>query len=94
MRDEAPPEAANLDAQQRRYLAALAARLEDGMDGDAVQELLYTTAVELGLKPKAAFGAVYTALLARKSGPKAGPFVAGLDAGFVQGRFLDVSGDT
>jgi lysyl-tRNA synthetase class I len=37
---------------------------------------------------------VYTALLGRKSGPKAGPFVAGLDAEFVQGRFLDVSGDT
>jgi hypothetical protein len=28
------------------------------------------------------------------NGRKAGPFVAGLDAGFVQGRFLDVSGDT
>ncbi len=94
VRDEVPPEAAELDAGQRRYLAVVAERLEDGMDGDAVQELLYTTAVELGLKPKAAFGAVYTALLARESGPKAGPFVAGLDAGFVQGRFLDVSGDT
>jgi lysyl-tRNA synthetase, class I len=94
VRDEMPPEAADLDAGQRRYLAVVAERLEDGMDGDAVQELLYSTVVELGLKPKAAFGALYTALLGRKSGPKAGPFVAGLDADFVQGRFLDVSGDT
>jgi lysyl-tRNA synthetase class 1 len=92
--DEVPPEAANLDAEQRRYLSVVAERLEDGMEGDAVQDLLYSTAVELRLKPKAAFGAVYTALLGRKSGPKAGQFVAGLDAGFVQRRFLDVSGDT
>jgi lysyl-tRNA synthetase class 1 len=94
VRDEAPSEAADLDAGQRRYLAVVAERLEDRMDGDAVQDLLYSTAVELGLKPKAAFGAVYTVLLGRKSGPKAGPFVAGLDAGFVRHRFLDVSGDT
>jgi lysyl-tRNA synthetase class 1 len=94
LRWEVPPEAADLDTEQRRYLAVVAERLEDGMDGDAVQDLLYSTAVELGLKPKAAFGAVYTALLGRKSGPKAGPFVAGLDAGFVRQRFLDVSGDT
>ncbi len=94
VRDEAPSEVADLDAGQRRYLAVVAERLEDGMDGDAVQDLLYSTAVELGLKPKAAFGAVYTVLLGRKSGPKAGPFVAGLDAGFVRHRFLDVSGDT
>ncbi|MDQ3284193.1 MAG: hypothetical protein M3P92_00455, partial [Actinomycetota bacterium] len=94
VRDELPPEAADLDAEQRRYLVAVAERLERGMDGDAAQNLLYSTAVELGLKPKAAFGAIYTVLLGRKSGPKAGPFVAGLDMGFVRGRFLDVSGDT
>ncbi|MDP8974750.1 MAG: lysine--tRNA ligase [Actinomycetota bacterium] len=94
VRDEVPPEAADLDTEQRQYLVVVAERLEDGMEGDAVQDLLYSTAVELGLKPKAAFGAVYTALLGRKSGPKAGPFVAGLGAGFVQRRFLDVSGDT
>lgn len=94
VRDEVPPEVADLDAEQRNYLAIAAGRLEDGMDGDTVQDLLYSTAVELGLKPKAAFGAVYTVLLGKKSGPKAGPFVAGLDAGFVRERFLDVSGDT
>jgi lysyl-tRNA synthetase class 1 len=94
LRDEVPPEAETLDAEQRRYLAAVAGRLEDGMEGDAVQDLLYSTAVESGLKPKAAFGAVYMVLLGEKSGPKAGPFVAGLDAGFVRERFLGVSGVT
>ena len=94
VRDEVPPEAETLDAEQRRYLAAVAGRLEDGMEGDAVQDLLYSAAVESGLKPKAAFGAVYMVLLGEKSGPKAGPFVAGLDAGFVRERFLGVSGVT
>jgi lysyl-tRNA synthetase class 1 len=57
------------------------------MGGDEVQDLLYSTAVELGLKPKKAFAAVYTVLLGRKSGPKAGPFVAGLPVEMVRERF-------
>jgi lysyl-tRNA synthetase class 1 len=83
-----------LSAEQRRYLAVVAGRLEDEMDGDAVQNLLYSTAAELGLKPKVAFGAVYTVLLGKESGPKAGPFVAGLPVDFVRERFLNVSEDT
>jgi lysyl-tRNA synthetase, class I len=94
VRDEVPPEVADLDAEQRHYLAVVAERLEDGMGGDAAQDLLYSTAVEFGLKPKAAFGAVYTVLLGKKSGPKAGQFVAGLDPDFVRERFLRVAGDT
>jgi lysyl-tRNA synthetase, class I len=94
LEEEAREAAQNLDDEQREYLREVSARLEEGMDGESVQDLLYSTAVESGLKPKAAFGAVYTVLLGEKSGPKAGPFVAGLDAGFVRERFLDVSGDT
>jgi lysyl-tRNA synthetase class 1 len=30
------------------------------------------------VKPKKAFGAIYTVLIGKKSGPKAGPFIAGL----------------
>jgi lysyl-tRNA synthetase class 1 len=94
VREELPLEAASLDAEQRRYLAVVAGRLGDKIDGDAVQNLLYSTATELGLKPKTAFGAVYTVLLGKKSGPKAGPFVAGLPADFVRERFLSVSENT
>src|ERR687885_232850 len=72
VREEVPPEAASLSAQQRRYLAAVAGRLEDEMDGDAVQNLLYSTAVEVGLKAKTAFGAGFTVLFGKKRGPKAG----------------------
>ncbi len=94
VRGEVPAEAAEIDDEERRYLRTVADKLSDEMGGDEAQNLLYSTAVELGVKPKKAFAAVYTALLGRKSGPKAGPFVAGLDAGFVRTRFTDVSGDT
>jgi len=90
--EEVPEEAKGLGEEAKRYLAAVAGKIEDDADGDATQNLLYGTAVELGVKPKAAFGAVYTALLGRTSGPKAGPFVAGLDAGFVRERFREVAG--
>ncbi|HZC18257.1 MAG TPA: lysine--tRNA ligase, partial [Rubrobacteraceae bacterium] len=93
VRKELPPEAEDLDADQRGYLAAVADKIEPGLDRDAVQDLLHQKAGEFGLKPKAAFGAVYTVLLGKRSGPKAGPFVAGLDADFVRERFLSVSGD-
>ncbi|MDQ5817294.1 MAG: lysine--tRNA ligase [Actinomycetota bacterium] len=84
---EAEEAAAGLDAEQREYLAAVAWELEQALDGDAVQDLLYSTAVGRGLKPKKAFAAVYTVLLGRKSGPKAGPFIAGLPVEVVRERF-------
>jgi lysyl-tRNA synthetase, class I len=85
-REEARETAQDLDAEQRGYLAAVADRLSPEMDGEAVQDLLYSTAVERGLKPKRAFAAVYTVLLGKKSGPRAGPFVAGLPIEMVRER--------
>jgi lysyl-tRNA synthetase, class I len=87
-----PPEesrefAAGLDAEQREYLAAIAGKLEPGMGGDGVQDLLYSTAIEMGLKPKRAFAALYKVLLGKTSGPKAGPFLAGLPPEEVRKRF-------
>lgn len=94
VRREVPAEAVEIDEEGRRYLRLVADKLSNEIGGEEAQDLLYAAAVDLGLKPKKAFAAIYTALLGRKSGPKAGPFVAGLDAGFVQKRFADVSGDT
>src|SRR5918912_922300 len=75
---EAKEAATELDAEQRAYLHEISARLGPEMDGDSVQDLLYSTAVERGLKPKKAFAAVYAVLLGKPSGPRAGPFIAGL----------------
>ncbi len=79
--------AAGLDAEQREYLAAVTEKIGPEMDGDEVQDLLYSTAVGRGLKPKKAFAAVYGVLLGKTSGPKAGPFIAGLPPEEVRERF-------
>lgn len=84
--EEAKEAAQGLSADQRRYLAAVSGKLKAGMDGDEVQNLLYSTAGECGLKPKKAFAALYSVLLGKKSGPKAGPFVAGLPTEVVRQR--------
>jgi lysyl-tRNA synthetase class 1 len=86
--DEARETARDLDDEQRAYLAAVAEKLSPEMSGDEVQDLLYSTAVERGIKPKKAFAAVYTVLLGKKSGPKAGPFVASLPFEMVCERLL------
>jgi lysyl-tRNA synthetase class 1 len=79
--------AAGLDDEQRAYLREVSERLVPEMDGEAVQDVLYSTAVRRGLKPKKAFAAVYKVLLGRTSGPKAGPFIAGLSQDQVDERF-------
>jgi lysyl-tRNA synthetase, class I len=85
--EEAREAAGGLDDDQREYLTAVAEKLSPEMGGDEVQDLLYSAAVERGFKPKKAFAAVYVVLLGRKSGPKAGPFVAGLPLEMVLERF-------
>src|SRR5215217_6887187 len=86
-----PPEseqaAATLDDEQREYLREVSVRLRAEMDGEAIQDVLYSTAIERGLKPKRAFAAVYRVLLGKSSGPKAGPFIAGLTLDQVTERF-------
>jgi lysyl-tRNA synthetase class 1 len=85
---EAKEAAKDLDTEQREYLAAVAGRLSLELNGEAVQDLLYSTAVDQGLKPKRAFAAIYTVLLGKTSGPKAGPFIAGLPVEMVRERFM------
>ncbi len=85
--EESREVAAGLDEEQREYLADISARLGSEMEGDEVQDLLYSTAVGRGLKPKRAFAAVYKVLLGKTSGPKAGPFVASLPPEEVRRRF-------
>ncbi|HEX7170326.1 MAG TPA: hypothetical protein VF206_05795, partial [Rubrobacter sp.] len=85
--EESREAAAGLDDEQRAYLREVSERLEPEMDGEAVQDVLYSTAIGRGLKPKRAFAAVYRVLLGKGSGPKAGPFIAGLTLDQVNERF-------
>ena len=85
--DESERAAAALDDEQREYLREVSEKLRPEMDGEAIQDVLYSTAIERGLKPKRAFAAVYRVLLGKSSGPKAGPFIAGLTLDQVTERF-------
>ena len=85
--EESREAAAGLDDEQRAYLREVSEKLRPEMDGEAVQDVLYSTAIGRGLKPKRAFAAVYKVLLGKTSGPKAGPFIAGLTPGQVTQRF-------
>jgi lysyl-tRNA synthetase, class I len=85
--EEAREAARGLDEEQRAYLRTVAGRLGPEMSGEDAQDLLYGTAVEVGVKPRRAFAALYTVLIGKRSGPKAGPFVAGLPVEQVRQRF-------
>jgi lysyl-tRNA synthetase class 1 len=91
---EAAEMAKGLDEHQLRYLEEVATKLREDMDEAALQSLLYSSAVELGLRPKKAFAAVYAVLLGRKSGPKAGPFIANIGVDMARERFSSVIRDT
>jgi lysyl-tRNA synthetase class 1 len=94
---EAVEAAKSLDEDQLRYLEEVAyelSKFESQADGDLIQNTLFAKAAELGLKPKKAFAAVYTVLLGKKSGPKAGPFIASIGVWLAQQRFLGVRADT
>ncbi len=88
--EEAREAAGNLDEGQRAYLSTMAEKLDPEMNGEEVQDLLYSTAIEMEVKPRKAFAALYTVLLGAKHGPKAGPFIAGLPNELVRERFSGV----
>jgi lysyl-tRNA synthetase class 1 len=87
-RDDVPPEAAALDPDQRRFLAALSTRAEREAptSGEAWQALIFELAASQGLPPRRAFEAIYRAYLGRPNGPRAGWLLAGLDSRFVAER--------
>ena len=88
--EEVREAASNLDEGQRAYLFTVADKLDPEMSGDEVQNLLYSTAIEMEVKPRKAFAALYTVLVGAKHGPKAGPFIAGLPTDMVRRRFAGV----
>lgn len=89
IRETLPPEAAGLDAAQRNVLRLLADRLEKGMTGESIHQLIYEVREAAGMEsPKQIFQAIYLAILGQPSGPRAGWFLAFLEIAFVKKRFL------
>ena len=85
-----PDAAADLTADQRRFLAELGSRLEKGMDGQQVHELIYELAGEFpDAKPAQLFSAIYLALLGKPRGPRAGWFLSVLGSELCSARFSE-----
>ncbi len=95
-REAVPPAAAELDIDQRRFLARLSERVsaESPVSGDVWQTLIFAVAAEEGVPGRRAFEAIYRAFLDRTNGPRAGWLLASLDAGFVTTRAWEASGWT
>jgi lysyl-tRNA synthetase class 1 len=86
--DAVPPEVADLDEAQHKYLAALAAAAESEKpgSGEAWQAIIFSVASRTEMTSGRAFGALYAAFLGRGSGPRAGWLLAGLEPAFVVER--------
>jgi len=80
-----PAEAAELDPDQRAFLARLAEAAGAGspLSGDAWQTAIFAAAADVGLPAGRAFGALYQAFLGRANGPRAGWLLASLELPFV-----------
>ena len=92
VKTELPSEVSALSADQKAFLASLASRLDDTMDGEAVHLLIYDLAKEFPeVKPAVLFQALYIALLGKPKGPRAGLFVAALRPSFCARRFAAAS---
>jgi lysyl-tRNA synthetase class 1 len=87
--------ALQLSEEQRDFLDYVGLRIAQvGDDPDRIQNFLYAAAEQNNLRPNKAFAAIYRVLLGKKSGPKAGPYLASLKPQVVQERFIRVSRDT
>jgi lysyl-tRNA synthetase class 1 len=91
-----PQVAADLDGDQRAFLAHLveAAERDEPASGDAWQALIFAVAAEDGVPGRRAFEAIYRAFLGRINGPRAGWLLASLDPVFVRERAREASGWT
>ncbi len=91
-----PPAAAELDEDQRAFLANLAdaAERDTPASGDAWQTLIFAVAAEHDVPGRRAFEAIYRAFLGRANGPRAGWLLASLDPVFVRDRAREASGWT
>ncbi len=75
MSEELPKEVSDLTSEQKEYLAKAKSLLEDVTSAEDLQLKLYELSKKLNIDAKSAFGAIYTAMIGKTHGPKAGAFL-------------------
>lgn len=91
VQEHLPPAVSELTMEQRQALLRLGERLQPGMSGEQIHQLIYAVKDELGLKPDQLFKAIYWALLGKPQGPRVGWFLSTLDPAFVKQRFAEAA---
>ena len=90
VKKETPEEVKNLTNEQKNFLNEVASLLDGEWNAEDFQKAVYEKAKELELPSKLAFGAIYTSLLGKSHGPKAGWLILSLDKEFVKKRFVSL----
>jgi len=85
-----PVNVKNLSDKQKEYLRKVAGELDKDWDAENFQEQLYEWAKEIGVSSKDAFTAIYSSLIGKSSGPKAGWLILE-NKEFAKKRFEKVS---
>lgn len=91
LQEKMPEDAKSLSADQKKALKYLADKLAPNMGSKLIHELIYQAKTDCGIEPQVLFEAIYISLVGKKRGPRAGMFLASLDADFVKTRFTEVS---
>jgi lysyl-tRNA synthetase class 1 len=91
IQEQLPVAAHELTPEQGNALKRLSERLQAGMSGDQIHQLIYEIKDELGGKPDLLFKAIYMTLLGKAQGPRAGWFLSTLDTTFVKQRFAEAA---
>lgn len=92
VQEDLPAVAADLTEEQRSFLGQLSRRLSEGMNGQAIHELVYELAGDFSsTRPAELFRAIYLSLLGKPRGPRAGRFLAVLGPTFCARRFSEAA---
>lgn len=93
LQDTLPEGALNFTKEQKSALASVGAYIESHKDisGQDMHTALHEIRKESGVEPKEFFSALYTILLGKEEGPKAGWFLSVLDREFLLKRLGEVS---
>jgi lysyl-tRNA synthetase class 1 len=93
IQQELPAATADLTDVQRQFLGRLAERLDEPMQGEKIQELIFAIASEFeGVGSGPLFQSIYVALLGKPRGPRAGWFIAVVGPRFASERFEQAAG--